>query len=365
MPASCCYGARVQFTSRAWLLALLVSFAALPACASCGQSALCSMRGTVNKPENRSLRRSVMHAGLTQFCAQMLLHNAPLRMQPEQPTIGRYFPSTCTQKEAANGDLYVEFWGVGYAWTNLSKKLAFTMSGAVQYNQDFLVPPEGDCDIYGYFRPRAAPMSDFRVTLIQAPATSFVNQYTNWADTFGRQLVGERLRSGFTVVHGESGSDEMTLGLLPLGQKPFRPVAGSRANARTYENNRTEIHQNQRDFVGPIEVTGDGEALFLKAQSDGGVPLDVLVLSRQDGDASLRLYLTYPDHGPLAGTPRWADTLLPAQPGYARTIPLPRGVYYVVFDNTPSAGQNSPPQNPLDDRAVLVDYSVQVGTVVP
>ena len=192
-----------------------------------------------------------------------------------------------------------------------------------------------------------------------------VNQYTNWGDTFGRQLVGERLRGGFTVVHGETGSDEMSLGVLPLGQKPFRPIAGARANARTYENNRTEIHQNQRDFVGPIEVAGDGQALFLKAQSDGGVPLDVLVLSRQDGDASLRLYLAYPEHGPLAGAPRWADTLLPAQPGYARTIPLPRGVYYVVFDNTPSAGQNSPPQNLLDDRAVLLDYSIQVGSIEP
>jgi hypothetical protein len=71
--------------------------------------------------------------------------------------------------------------------------------------------------------------------------------------------------------------------------------------------------------------------------------------------------LTYPEHGPLAGTPRWADTLLPAQPGYLRTISLPRGVYYVVFDNTPSAGVNNPPQNPLDDRAVVVDYSIQVG----
>jgi hypothetical protein len=260
--------AAVKAYSRVWWLALLVPLAGLPGCASCGQSAVCSMRGTIDKPENRSLRRSVMRAGMKHLCEQLLLHNAPLRMQPEQPTMGRYFPSTCSQKETANGDFYVEFWGVGYAWTNLSKKIAFTMSGAAQYNQDFLIPPEGDCDLYAYFRPRVTPASDFRVTLIQAQATSFVNQYTNWADTFGRQLVGERLRSGFTVVHNSAGSDEVTLGILPLGQKPFRPIAGMRADARTYENNRTEIHQNQRDFVGPIEVPEAGQVLTLRAQSD-------------------------------------------------------------------------------------------------
>jgi hypothetical protein len=44
-----------------------------------------------------------------------------------------------------------------------------------------------------------------------------------------------------------------------------------------------------------------------------------------------------------------------------QSIPLPKGVYYVVFDNTPTAGAVSPPNNPLDDRAAVVNYVLQIG----
>jgi hypothetical protein len=44
-----------------------------------------------------------------------------------------------------------------------------------------------------------------------------------------------------------------------------------------------------------------------------------------------------------------------------RGIPVAPGMYYVVFDNTPSAGQVAPPMNLLDDRAAVVNYLIQVG----
>jgi hypothetical protein len=52
-----------------------------------------------------------------------------------------------------------------------------------------------------------------------------------------------------------------------------------------------------------------------------------------------------------------------AQPGveYRRMMPVPKGIYYVVLDNTPTAGTAAPPNNPLDDRAAVVNYVVQIG----
>jgi hypothetical protein len=46
---------------------------------------------------------------------------------------------------------------------------------------------------------------------------------------------------------------------------------------------------------------------------------------------------------------------------YKRSIPVAEGTYYVVFDNTPSAGAVSPPMNPLDLRAATIRYALQVG----
>ena len=48
---------------------------------------------------------------------------------------------------------------------------------------------------------------------------------------------------------------------------------------------------------------------------------------------------------------------------YTRTVPVPKGTYYVLFDNSAAAGQVAPVVNPLDDRAAVVNYVVQVGDV--
>jgi len=98
--------------------------------------------------------------GLSEFCHQMTTHNAPLKVLDGTPVIGRFYPQHCSQKELQNGDLYVEFDGFGYAWTNLSKKITFTMSGAVDYDQDFRI--YDNCDIYAYFRTRTSSSSRSR-----------------------------------------------------------------------------------------------------------------------------------------------------------------------------------------------------------
>ena len=79
---------------------LLLSFAlslaaglALTA-AGCGP-AYCTFRGTINEPANRTMRRALLKKGMGDFCQQLLERNAPLRLSPDSPVIGRFYPVQC------------------------------------------------------------------------------------------------------------------------------------------------------------------------------------------------------------------------------------------------------------------------------
>lgn len=351
-------GVLARFRSRALLASL---FLPLVGCASCGQQSLCTFRGTVNAPENRTMRRNLMAKGLDQFCRQMLSRNAPLRLQNDQPVIGRFYPSQCNQMEMGNGDLYVRFSGPGYGYTNITKKLAFTMSGAVQYNQDFLVA-EDECNIYGYFRPRNVQSSDFKITRIEQEMASFINQLNPMGDSFGQQLVAGKLKDGFTVIQLSDGSSEFGLGMIPLGKRTPKKVMVRSDGRMTYENDRVEVHQGERDFIGPIEITEGGQALYLTFKVDGGVPVDAFVMTKFAGDQALRQYLDLPQPAAFPQPAFWTDVVPAQMPDYRRTIPLAPGMYYVVLDNTNTAGAVAPPQgNPGGDAAALVDYAIQIG----
>ncbi len=337
----------------------LAAALALPATtAGCGPS-YCTFRGTLNDPSSRTMRRALLKKGMGDFCQQMLERNAPLRLAPDSPVIGRFFPVQCTAPEG--DDLYVNVSGYGYAYTNLSKKLTFTMQASALYRYDFLLTEGDRCDVYAYFRTSRVDASNFAVHRIEGQAASLVNQLTAMGDSFGKQLVGKKLSEGFTVVHySETNVDDFTLGILPLGQKPFHPYQVHGADRITYENERVEVHQNQRDFVGPIKVEGEGRSLYVTAQLDGAPALDVMLMRKPEGDASLKLYYEYPQSGPLAAAPIVADVV---QQGveWKRAIPVPPGMYYVVFDNSPTAGTVNPPVSALDDRAAVVNYLIQIG----
>ena len=340
------------------LLLVLGLGLATQGCANCGQTALCTLRGPINDPSNYSLRRSILATGLDEFCHQMTTHDAPLKMTEDSPVIGRFYPQQCAQSQLENGDLYVQFSGTGYAYTNLSKKLTFAMSGAVDYNQDFRV--DDDCNIYAYFRTRSIRSSNFQTHVIEQPVASFLNSLTPLGDNFGRQLVSGKLGEGFTVIRGKDTNVEFGLGTIALGKHPAHPFDVHGADRITYENLRTEVHQNERDFVGPIEVTESGRALYVTAQLDGVQAIDLLIMTKEAGDVSLGLYYNYAAAGPLDAPVLMGD-VIPMGQNFQRTIPVPKGMYYVVLDNTPSAGQVSPPMNLLDDRAAAVNYIIQIG----
>ena len=78
-------------------------------------------------------------------------------------------------------------------------------------------------------------------------------------------------------------------------------------------------------------------------------------------EQSLQYWFEYPQAGPLApGAPVSSDVLANGNP-LKRAIVVPPGTYYVVLDNTPTAGQVTPTINPLDDRAAVVNYLIQIG----
>jgi hypothetical protein len=319
----------------------------------------CTFRGTINAPSSLSMRKSMLRKGMGDFCKHMLERNAPLRLAPESPVIGRFYPQQCVAPEG--DDLNVTFSGFGYGYTNVSKKTTFTASAAALYRYDFLVTEGERCDVYAYFRTSRLDSSNFAVHRIEGQAANLLNQFTSMGESMGKQLVGKKLGEGFTVIHyTETNSDDFGLGIIPLGQKPFHPYQVHGKDRITYENERTEVHQNQRDFVGPINVEDSGRSLFVTAQMDGAPAIDLLIMRKPEGDASLQLYYEYAQSGQLAAPPI-AGEILQQGIEVKRAVPVPPGMYYVVFDNTPTAGQVAPPVNALDDRAAVVNYLIQIG----
>ena len=324
------------------------------------------MPGVVNDPSNRALRASILGFGMKQFCSQMQTHDAPLQLAPGSPVIGRFYPTQCATQELQNGDWFVQFSGFGYAWTNLSKKLTFTMSGAVEYNADFQM---SGSTMYIYFRPRQVTSSNFASKVIEQPVAQFFNSLSNLGNTFGSQLVNGQLQAGFTVIRDSNGSTDFSVGIVDVGKRPQHPYDVHGSGKVTWENARVEVHGNERDFVGPIEVTDSGRAIYVTGQVDGVPAADVLLLRKDVGDASLQLYFNYPQSGPLAGPPLAQALVAQGQP-LNQVFKVDPGMYYVVFDNTPSAGAvgaQAAPSAPLaplallTDSAAVVSYAVQIG----
>jgi hypothetical protein len=343
------------------ILATTLALAAGLAAGGCSPNAVCKLAGPINDPSNYTLRRSIMSFGLGQFCQQMTTRNAPLKLSPDANVVGRFFPQHCTQQTLANGDLWVQFDGIGYAWTALSKKVTFTSAATIQYNQDFKCAD--DNAIYAYFDTRTVSAPDFRVGQIEQPVANLMQNWISpFADTFGQQMVSGQLSQGFTVIQETNGSVDFSVGHLPVGQRPAHPYDVHGADRVTYENLRTEVHTGERDFIGPITVDGSGRAIFLKMHLDGVQAADVFVVPKSEGDASLQLYTQYGAVGALAYPPRFAD-VVQAGVEYQRAVPVVAGMYYVVIDNTSAAGQVAPPP-PLfgvGDTAAVVNYVIQLG----
>jgi hypothetical protein len=293
------------------------------------------------------------------------------------PATGRFFPSTCDVRELANGNLFLQFSGRGYAWTNVTGRIGFEASAAVEYAQDFIM--DGGT-MFVYFRQKQTQSTDFRALMVErstAAGSTAVGQgfaellaggVAAASQQIGQRILQSKVAQGFTVVRDSDGAVSFALGVLEQGQRPAVPFAGGESDRTVLANERTEIHNGQRDYLGPFTVPDTDQALFLTAVLEGAPAIDVLVVPKTTAEGWLDGYVRQaatagPPATPFSDEVLEAATALPGQPlgAWRRALRLPVGQYYVVLDHTASAGRTTPQAQATDDRAALVSYAVQLG----
>jgi hypothetical protein len=323
--------------------------------ASCGQRALGVMPGVINNPANLSLRKAILSFGTSRVCAEVQKRSLPLKLRPDDPVIGRFFPRTCFAQDLPTGELRVQFSGGGYIWTNLTQRMSFDADGGIDYDTDFLM--DGST-MYVYFRPKSTGSAKLGVKLIEQPQVAAVSGMPfggsgNLSNEVGTQILKGEIAKGFTVIRAANGDVEFGMGVIEKGSHPPAPY---KASDDVLANELIEVHQNQRDFVGPLEVPSGGK-LDIKVAIDGAPACDLLLVPRYVGEAWLQTYTTQaattpPPNPPLLDEPAFSGAV------WHRTLSLPGGLYYLVLDNTASAGRTMPSTFARDDRAVLVKLSV-------
>lgn len=351
------------------LAALSLLSAVVPAsgCKSGGIGLITLLPGVVNDPANRTLRREIIQFANEQFCKEMQKRGIPIRMREDEPIIGRFFANSCSHKELESGDIFVQFAGMGYAWTKLSGRIGYEASGSVQYNPDFFVEKDA---LYAYFRPRNVQSTDFKTKMVEVTssgglASLGLKMGEDLANRMGSQIINQEIGKGFTVIREENGTTDFGLGIVEKGQRPFHPFQVKGQDRITLVNERSETHAEQRDFIGPIEVEENGRALFLTMKLDGAPAADILILPKDVADPWLIAYATKPGAQPLTSAVILGDTIT-SKGEYHRTIPLRKGLFFLVIDHSSTAGPTTPPPPTVGlggvaDLPATVSYVLQIG----
>jgi hypothetical protein len=302
--------------------------------------------------------------GASRICPEMLKQGMPLRMQDRAPAMGRFFPMQCSYNVNDSAQtVTVHFAGTGYAFMSPAKRVGFTCSGSVEFRPDFQI---ADDDIYVWGQlNRIVQGPNFQLGYVENGILDLAANLPgvgSIANILGNQIVSGQMSKGFTVVSNEDKGNDFSLGILYPPQKPHHPFDVSNTERFTFANETTDIHQNQRDYLGPFEVAEGGQSLYLMLTVQGPA-VDVMIVDKNTGDAWRDAYQRGFPMG-IAPGPVLAGG--PLQPGLTenRRYPLTPGLYYVVIDNSSGAGLVSPPTsilNPLGDAVARVSYVAQVG----
>lgn len=318
--------------------------------------------GVINDPSNKSLRFDLLKFGLEQFCSEMQRRGLALKMRDGDPNIGRFSATSCQSQvldEPNRQTILIRFAGRGYAWTNVTQRVGFEAQGLVEYAPDFRIHNDA---MYIYFRPRNIDATSFRTTLVESVVASAGMGLTGVRpDEIGKGIVDAQLKRGFTVIrYSQRGETEVGMGMVALGQHPFRPFQIQRSARITLDNDRTEIHAGQQDYVGGINVEDDDQALYITATVDGAAAVDLLLVPKALGDSLLTTYTSV--SGPAAPQSSPFSAVVHAGQTMQQYVPLPRGTYTLLLDHSAGVGQVAPPAIALDDRAARVDYLIQLGS---
>ena len=293
-----------------------------------------------NNPELRWKLFSLF--GAPKICPEMLKRGVPIRRADRAPAIGRFFPMQCSYTtDGTRQVLAVNVAGTGYAYMSPAKRVGFSLTAAVEYRPDFVMA--GD-DIYIWAKlNRVVDGPHFQIGYIENPLVDIaanVPGVGSIANFLGQQVVSNVMTQGFTVIHNDTAGDDFTLGNIYPPTRPHHPFQVVGTDRFTFANETVDVQGNQRDYLGPFEVTTTGQALYL-TMSLTGPPVDVMIVDKASGDAWRDAYQTGkplgPPYGPVLGG-------APLQPGPVQNsrYALPVGMYYVVIDNTAAAGTVAP-----------------------
>ncbi|HVY44701.1 MAG TPA: hypothetical protein VHB21_02435 [Minicystis sp.] len=299
--------------------------------------------------------------GASKVCPEILKQGVPIRLEQRAPAMGRFFPQQCTyQVDDQRQTMTVNLSGTGYGYVLPAKRVGFSLTVSVEYRPDFQIA--GD-DVYVWARMnRIVQGPQFQTGYVENPVVNVLSNippFGSLADFFGKQVVTAAMTQGFTVIHNDDGND-FALGVLFPPAKPHHPFQVTSAERYTFANETVDVHEGERDYLGPFEIAKKDQALFLMLSLQGP-PVDVMIVDKQTGDAWREAYQTGKPLGPPPG-PVVAGAPLYAGPTDSRTYKLPPGQYYVVVDNTSAAGSVSPPASivPFSDALARLSYVAQL-----
>lgn len=349
---------------RAWLVAgALVAGALAPACGNretLGVSAMSVVSaGVLNDPANKTLRFELLTYGMDRFCVEMRRRGAPLKLADHEPVLGRFFADGCSSQiidGAGRQSVVVRFSGTGYGHTPLTGRLGFRSDGLVEYAADFQLSAGS---MYIYFRPRSVGQATFEPLLIEsALVRAGLGAAGVDARAIGKDIIERQLARGFTVIRkSETGEVEFSPGLIPLGERPFRPYNVVRSDKITLDNDRTEVHAGQQDYIGGVQVAEHDRRLYLHLSIDGAPAVDVFLLPEAAGQSMVQTYVIRPGPAQLPSPPALDMSVSAGQPAQL-ALDVPAGRYFLVFDHSAEVGRSAPAQG---QQAAKIDYLVQVG----
>jgi hypothetical protein len=301
------------------VLALALSFSA----AGCP-----CVRGAVNaSPELRFWLFSSY--GAPRVCPELTKRGVPLKLPSFGPaSVGRFFPEQCdAQVDEGRKTVVVRVSGTGYATLPVARRVGFSCAVTVEYRPDFRLEEDATY-VWGTFSRLVAP-PELRILGVENPVVNLASQTPVGTVAVGlaQGLVSGELGKGFTVVHTETG-DDFTIGHIEPPERPRRLVATTPGRSSVVAD-VTEIQPRAREYVGPFELDGSGNPVFLRARVEGA-PVTYTLVDRPSGDAWRRAY--------EAAQPLAPGFVTPYAQGELRgdtQVPLPsrQGQFFLVLEN--------------------------------
>jgi hypothetical protein len=296
--------------------------------------------------------------GASKICPEMKKRGVPLKVSALGPqTIGRFFPQDCqVSVDEAHHTIAVQAQGTGYVMLPLTRRVGFYCGIAVEYRPDFRLSDDG-LYVWGQFNRVLAP-PDLRILGVENPIVNLATRTPvgDVATLLGQGVVESEIGRGFTVVRQDDG-DDFTLGHLEPPAKPAR--AFNTGKGRTMlATDSVAIAPTSREYLGPLEVTGSGSALYLHTRLNGQ-GLVFAVVERSVGDA---WRVAYQSGQPLAAPPGPTVFFGPIAPGESeQKIAVAKGQYYVVVDNQAAAPAAMGIALPLPAANADISYSIEEG----